>query len=164
MLHGKPWRSLCALALILAFAAVVAPPPTARAEIPDTLKRPAGAIVVPEKFLRRWDPVTIFFEQDVGPQGGGPEDAPGKFVVFDPPQPGSFTWLDARTLQFRPVEPWPALTHFDWRIGDRSARLATLLPAPSQTIPADGATALPDVDSITLTSPNRSTPASSPRC
>ena len=36
-----------------------------------TVVRPAGAVMVPEKFLRRWDPITVFFDQDTGPAAGG---------------------------------------------------------------------------------------------
>ena len=65
-----------------------------------TVVRPAGAIMVPEKFLRRWDPITIFFEQDTGPAEGGAEDDPKKFVTLVPAHAGAATWLNARTLQF----------------------------------------------------------------
>src|ERR1041385_5439774 len=108
-------------------ALVLAAPQPVRAELTDTLKRPAGAVVIPDKFLRRWDPITIFFDRDTGPAAGGPEDAPQSVVGLTPPQPGAYTWIDARTLQFRPAEPWPALTAFEIRAGDRSARLVTLL-------------------------------------
>src|ERR1700722_5453779 len=117
MSYGRSRLALCVLALLLAFTPGIAPPTAARADMPDTLKRPAGAVIVPERFLRRWDPVTIFFDEKTGPDSRGPEDAPGRFVEMTPPHPGAFTWLDARTLQFRPAEPWPALTQFDWTIG-----------------------------------------------
>src|SRR3954471_24454195 len=42
----------------------------------DQLKRADGAKVVPDRFLRSWDPVTLFFDQDLGPAAGGPEDHP----------------------------------------------------------------------------------------
>src|SRR5262249_40806521 len=76
-----------------------------------------------------------------------------------PRQPGAFTWLNARTLQFRPAEAWPALGAFTWRVGDRQVRLITLLPAPLKTIPAEAASELPPVDSLTLVMPQPVDPA-----
>jgi len=38
----------------------------------DAVQRADGARVVPEKFLRDWDPVTVFFDSDAGPKNGGP--------------------------------------------------------------------------------------------
>ena len=55
-----------ALTLALSHSNAVAQPPSA------TPKRPAGAtgtVIVPDHFLRRWDPVTIFFDRDLGPAG-----------------------------------------------------------------------------------------------
>src|ERR1700730_18452774 len=82
-------------------------------------QRPAGAqgtIVVPDRFLRRWDPVTVFFAEDRGAAGGGPEDHPERFVALTPAHPGAFQWLDARTLQFRPAEPWPPLSRSSLKV------------------------------------------------
>jgi hypothetical protein len=73
------------------------------------LVRPAGAtgtVVVPDRFLRRWDPVTVFFVRDVGPAKGGPEDHPERLVTTSPTHPGAFTWIDARS--------WRA-SHGPWR-------------------------------------------------
>src|SRR5215467_11551742 len=142
--QGRRTLTLLALALAVLVAAMSA----ASAE---DVARPAGAILVPDKFLRSWDPVTIFFDADTGPADGGPEDDPGKYATISPPHPGAFTWLGARTLQFRPAEPWPPLTRFIWTVGGRSVPLATLMPAPSQTIPANGATDLDPVTAIALT-------------
>jgi uncharacterized protein YfaS (alpha-2-macroglobulin family) len=159
MSYGKNGLAPLAFVLFVVTAAAFGAASPGRAEVPDTLKRPANAFVVPEKFLRRWDPVTIFFDRDTGPAKGGAEDDPARFVAMTPAHPGAFTWLDARTLQFRPAEPWPALAHFDWRIGGREMRLVTLLPAPTQTLPADGATALANVESVTLVMPEPVDPA-----
>ena len=30
-----------------------------------TVKQPQGASIVPERFLRRWDPVTLFFSRNI---------------------------------------------------------------------------------------------------
>ena len=159
MSYGKNRLARLALAVLVVILGSAAPAPPAPAEVPDTLKRPAGAVVVPEKFLRRWDPVTIFFDRDIGPGSGGPEDNAGRFVEMTPAHPGAFTWLNARTLQFRPAEPWPALANVQWKIGNRQIRLITLLPPPTRSLPADGATSLPDVDAVTLTMPEPVDPA-----
>ncbi|MBI3776433.1 MAG: alpha-2-macroglobulin [Gammaproteobacteria bacterium] len=109
-----------------------------------------SARVIPDQFLRRWDAVTIFFEQDLGPAGGGAEDHAGRWVQFSPAHPGAYTWLNARTLQFRPAEPWPPLTQFAWRVGERTTTLPTLMEAPGRTVPEEGAEGLDAIERITL--------------
>ena len=101
------WRRaarLAALAALLGGAARAA-------DLPAAPARPAAAadaiVVVPEQFLRRWDPITIFFPDARGPAAGGAEDRPERFVALSPAPAGAFTWLDARTLQFAPADPWP---------------------------------------------------------
>jgi uncharacterized protein YfaS (alpha-2-macroglobulin family) len=136
-------------------------PAQAAAETPIQVRRPAGetgTVIVPNHFLRRWDPVTIFFARDVGPAQGGPEDHPERVVTMSPAQPGAFTWLDARTLQFKPAEPWPSLQRVTWHITgtggpETSVTLATLMAAPVQTNPRDGAEGLGSFDEMTLTFP-----------
>ena len=115
------------------------------------VQAPAGAAVIPEHFLRRWDPVTFFFEKGTGPAAGGPENQPEHFVKSSPAMPGAWTWLDSRTLQFRPAEPWPALSRFDFSAQGRTFRLITLMEPPTQTIPADREEGLDPVERITLT-------------
>src|SRR5258708_15595715 len=54
--------------------------------------RPAhrsGTVVVPDRFLRRLDPVTVFFDRDLGPAAGGPEDDPARWVKVAPRHPRS---------------------------------------------------------------------------
>ncbi|MBI4350836.1 MAG: alpha-2-macroglobulin [Elusimicrobia bacterium] len=107
--------------------------------------------VIPEHFLRRWDPVTIFFSQERGPKEGGPEDQPERFVTVDTDHPGSYRWLDGRTLQFQPSEPWPSLSRFIWTADKKTTALFTLMEAPVLTDPADLAEGLEQVKNITLT-------------
>ncbi|HEX4954482.1 MAG TPA: alpha-2-macroglobulin family protein [Thermoanaerobaculia bacterium] len=118
--------------------------------------RPAGSrgtVLVPDHFLRSWDPVTIFFDRDLGPAKGGPEDRPERWVRFTPAHPGAFTWLDSRTLQLRPAEAWPALTRFRFQLEGRTTELVTLLPAPVETWPWDGAEGLERVERVELRFP-----------
>lgn len=134
--------------------------PAAPASVPAVraagVHRPAGAkgnVIVPDTFLRRWDPVTVFFSGDTGPDTGGPEDHPDRFVTFSPSHPGAFQWLDARTLQFRPASPWPPLARVMVRVEGAKATLNTLMSAPISTIPSDGDESLESVELITLTFP-----------
>jgi hypothetical protein len=118
------------------------------------LARPPGlarAANVAGSVLRRWDPVTIFFARDVGPAAPGPEDHPERFVALAPAHPGAFAWLDRRTLQFRPAEPWPPLARFTWTVERKAVRLTTLMASPTRTSPADDAVGLGVVDAVTLT-------------
>jgi alpha-2-macroglobulin len=115
--------------------------------------RPAGTtgtVIIPDHFLRRWDPVTIFFAHDAGPPNGGPEDQPQRLVSMNPRHPGAFAWLDARTLQFRPAEPWPSLARFQWKAEETTATLTTLMATPIETLPANGADGINAVNEITL--------------
>ncbi len=115
--------------------------------------KPGTTTVVPDEFLRRWDPLTIFFAAPTGPAAGGAEDAPARFVQLAPAQPGAFTWLDARTLQFRPAEPWPPLATVTVKVEGKSFRLSTLMAAPTASEPRHGAEGLPPIETIGLTFP-----------
>jgi hypothetical protein len=116
----------------------------------DQLRRADGARVVPEKFLRGFDPVTIFFDHDVGPKRGGPEDAHEKFVKLSPEPAGEWRWIGARALQFRPAEAWKPLQRVSVEAGGVASRLVALLPTPSSTEPSDGAEPRADLETITL--------------
>lgn len=120
----------------------------------EAVRRPAGspaALLIPDHFLRSWDPVTVFFDRDLGPAQGGAEDRPERFVRMSPLHPGAFTWLDARTLQFKPAEAWPPLARFTWKAAGQTAILTTLMAAPLETLPANNQEGLEKVESITMT-------------
>jgi len=114
--------------------------------------KPGQPTVVPDHFLRRWDPVTVFFPQPAGP-AGGPEDKPERLVRLTPAHPGAWTWLDARTLQFRPAEPWPPLQRFTVTAGGATTTLDTLMSPPSSTQPAEGEEVAAPVRTVTLEFP-----------
>lgn len=145
------------LACVLALAATLVLVSRGAAQKPPRMPvaaRPAGAagtVIVPDKFLRRWDPVTIFFARDTGPAGGGTEDHADRYVTLSPEHPGAFEWLDAATLQFRPAEPWPPLSRSTWKTEGKSVTLTTLMEAPLATIPAAETEGLEKVETITLT-------------
>jgi hypothetical protein len=79
--------------LLLAFCAAVACAQPLRAEAPpvfDRVQRADGARIAPDRFLRAYDPLTVFFPGDTGPKAGGAEDAPAKYVALDPPVSGEW--------------------------------------------------------------------------
>ena len=116
----------------------------------------SGTVVVPDRFLRRWDPVTVFFAADPrGAQGGkaGPEDHAERFVRMAPGHPGAWSWVDARTLQFKPAEPWPPLQRFTFTAGPAVTTLDTLISPPAKTLPGENEEVADPVKSITLVFP-----------
>jgi len=120
-------------------------------ELVDNSLQPKDTVVVPDRFLRRWDPVTVFFNSARGKRAGEAEDNPGKYLSVEPAHPGAYTWLDEKTLQFRPAEPWPPLSKYEWQIEGKILRLNTLMSAPLSSQPRHGAQNLNDIDDITLT-------------
>ena len=121
------------------------------AELVDNTLKPEGSMLVPDTFLRSWDPVTVFFDSSQGRQAGSPEDHPQKFIQLEPDHPGAFTWLDKKTLQFRPAEPWPPLAKYRWTVSGKSTALNTLMSAPISSQPAHNQTGMNQVEDITLT-------------
>ncbi len=141
-----PWLLLLAFLLLPCLArASDGPPPL------DQVQRADGVLVVPDHFLRRWDPVTIFLPADTGPAQAAPEDHPERFVTLTPEQSGAWRWLGPRVLQFRPAEPWTPLRRVTLTAGSRTATLISLLPEPLRTAPADQPEGIANLDTISLT-------------
>ncbi len=138
------------LALFLGVFALAANAPL-RAENLDFTQRADGARVVPERFLREWDPITIFFAADAGPKNGGPAEAHEKFATIADEPAGEWRWLGPRALQFRPAEPWAPLKRVTIRTGGAETRLVSLLPTPVSTLPAAGADPAPELTQFALT-------------
>ncbi len=149
-MNGSGWSLV--LGLLLASASlrpgVAQVPP-----VLDRLQRADGAKLVPDRFLRRWDPVTVLFDRDAGPADGGPEDAPERLVGLVPAKPGAWTWLGPRTLQFRPTEPWEPLRRQVVRLGGADTTLVPLLSPPTATGPTDAVNGTTDLDTVSLTFP-----------
>jgi hypothetical protein len=124
--------------------------PTASAQAPAGEGK-GKVVVLPESFLRGYDPITIFFTGDTGPKAGGPEDHPGRVVKLEPQAPGEYRWVDARTLLFRPAVPWPALEKFQVTAGGAVKVLHTLMVRPTDTVPREGAADLAALEEVTLT-------------
>ncbi len=111
----------------------------------------AGKLVIlPESFLRGYDPVTIFFPKAMV-SGQGPEDHPERYVRMEPAEPGAFNWADSKTLIFVPVTPWPPLASFTVSAGGAERKLFTLLAPPISIDPSDGERDLEPVEEVTLT-------------
>ncbi|AVA26357.1 MULTISPECIES: MG2 domain-containing protein [unclassified Rhizobium] len=123
----------------------------------DVLQRADGVKIVPEKFLRAYDPVTIFFPTDTGPATGGPEDSPERFVTMEPAAAGAWQWLGPRALQFRPADKWQPLARVKIKMlghekdAGTETELIPLLPVPVSTVPAAAGDPVNELDQITLT-------------
>ncbi|WP_421994627.1 MG2 domain-containing protein, partial [Roseococcus sp.] len=157
-------RSLLGLLALLMVPMALAQVPgnqTPANQVPvlDRAARADGATVIPDRFLRRWDPVTVLFDRDRGPAAGGPEDAPERLVALEPPIPGEWLWLGPRALQFRPTEPWQPLRRVSLTVEGRTTRLVPLLPAPVQTQPGPDEEGIAGLDTIVLTFPDPVDPA-----
>ena len=139
---------LAALLFLLATPALAQVPPTL-----DRLQRADGTQVLPDHFLRRWDPITVLFGRDAGPAQGGPENDPDRVVTLAPAKPGAWTWLGPRTLQFRPTEPWEALRRETVTLDGKATTLVPLLTPPTATGPSTDANGTADLDTIALTFP-----------
>lgn len=141
------------------FSLNAAPAPQSRDEIHvDHTIGKDKLSVVPDKMLRGYDPVTVFFPSDRGPAKGGPADQPGGLMSFQPDHPGEYRWLDARTLQFLPAEPWPALTRYKLSVSGSEFQLVTLMAPPVALSPADEASGLEPVKEIILDFAHRMDP------
>ncbi|MBN2431027.1 MAG: hypothetical protein JXQ27_06105 [Acidobacteria bacterium] len=117
--------------------------------IDHTLGKSAISIV-PDTFLRGYDPITIFFPDDRGPAGGGPLDQPGDLFRLSPAHPGEYRWVDARTLQFLPTTPWPALDRFTVVTAGARITLVTFMHPPRQVQPAPGSEGLDPIRDVNL--------------
>src|SRR5690242_1293187 len=101
----------------------------------DLGQRPAGGLkLLPEQFLRGYDPVTVYFAEDQVPAKANADDGAQRLKIV-PEWPGQYFWVDRRTLQFRPAEPWPALARFQLEAGGARKILTTMMAAPSAMSP-----------------------------
>jgi alpha-2-macroglobulin len=138
--------------LIRALPFVVLAVLTAAAPALSAQDTPASSLV-PDRFLRGYDPITISYSRAAGPQSGGPADGPGEWLRVMPPVAGEYRWLDSRTIQFLPAVPWPALKEFRIQARDRTYTLLTMMVPPSNMNPAPGAAGLEPIGSFTLQFP-----------
>ena len=138
-------------ALVATLGAAVA---LAQYQPADQGQRPQGGglKVLPESFLRGYDPVTVYFSSDVvGPEATG--DDGEKYLKLTPGWPGAYTWVDRRTLHFRPAEPWPALARFQVDAQGTRKVLTTMMSPPQAMAPSPGSEGLRPFRVVTLTFP-----------
>lgn len=119
----------------------------------DLGQRPAGGLkVLPEQFLRGFDPVTVYFTDDQVPAKANADDGSKRLKIV-PEWPGQYFWVDRRTLQFRPAEPWPALARFQLEASGTRKVLTTMMSAPSAMSPGPGTEGLRPFRVVTLSFP-----------
>ena len=111
--------------------------------------------VVPEIFLRGYDPVTIFFPEERRPNTDEPVDDPGELLQIDPAHPGEYRWLDGKTLQFLPTLRWPAMRRFTVTVSGVPHTLVTLMAAPKSISPSGGSQELEPIQEIQLSFADR---------
>ena len=114
-----------------------------------------GVTVVPEIFLRGYDPVTVFFPEESRPEADEPADDPGALLQIEPDHPGEYRWLDAKTLQFLPTIRWPALRRFTMTVNGVAHTLVTLMAAPKRISPSGGSQELEPIQEIQLSFADR---------
>ena len=114
-----------------------------------------GVTVVPEIFLRSYDPVTIFFPEESRLSTDELADDPGELLQIEPDHPGEYRWLDAKTLQFLPTIRWPALRRFTISVNGVAHPLVTLMAAPKSIAPSSGSQELEPIQEIKLSFPDR---------
>ncbi len=122
---------------------------------PDHLLGKEETVIVPERFLRGYDPVTVFFNSPPIGEKKGPEDRPEALVergVFElrPGHPGELIWIDAQTLQFIPTIPWTALSQYTIAVQGKEHPLVTFMSEPVQIVPESGSTRLDPVQEMTI--------------
>jgi alpha-2-macroglobulin len=118
----------------------------------DVGQRANGSKILPESFLRGFDPVTVYYSDDQVAARANADDGASRMKLV-PSWPGQYFWVDRRTLQFRPAEPWPALARFQIEGGGTNKVLSTMMAAPTSMIPTNGSEALKPFRVITLTFP-----------
>jgi hypothetical protein len=141
-------RSVVALSLALSTVALAQYVPA------DQGQRPADSStrILPESFLRGYDPITVYFPSDQVADRAAADDGAMRMKLA-PEWPGSYQWVDRRTLQFRPAEPWPALARFNVDVSGTRRTLTTMMSAPSAMAPSSGTTGLKPFRTLTLTFP-----------
>ena len=120
----------------------------------DQGQRPAsgGTSLLPEQFLRGFDPISVYFPSDQVADKANADDG-AKRLKISPDWPGAYVWVDRKTLQFRPAEPWPALARFSLEAGGARKILTTMMSAPSAMSPSPGSEGLRPFRVLTLTFP-----------
>ncbi|MFP4363853.1 MAG: hypothetical protein ACLFR1_08285, partial [Spirochaetia bacterium] len=110
----------------------------------------SGFSVLPESYLRGWDPITVYFSQERGPDRGGPMDGASSTFTITPDWPGEYRWINSTTVQFLPAEAWPPMQSFTVSTAEGSSRLVTMMDPPVSMSPSNGQSRLEPVSVIQL--------------
>ena len=78
------WLFLLSLFLLSSVATAAVDQPYLQLPAKGTVSAPRDTQIIPKTFLRRWDPVTIFFDRDVGPDS--PRSPPAERRSPRPPR------------------------------------------------------------------------------
>ncbi len=146
-------KTLISRFLFLALLLVMTTPVWAASPGDQNTVRPTaqrGDTIVPDRWLRTFDPITVFFDSSTGPVDPSTELNPERWVDMKPAHPGGWRWLNAKILQFSPSEPWPAYTTYHLRAGGAKATLQTLAAGPVRTVPEQNELDVPPVEMIKL--------------
>ena len=147
-------KKLCLLSIV--FSLLLIPSAFGQNDARTHLLGQTETTVVPERFLRGYDPITVFFSAPpLGLDKKGPEDHPDYLAereVFQlaPEHPGELIWIDAKTLQFIPTIPWTALSRYTVHAQGKAHPLVTFMREPVQIVPESGSRALDPVKEMTL--------------
>ena len=135
--HHISKKAFCRLALVagLTVFAMINAKAETTPPVFDLAPKTDSVRVAPDKILRSYDPITIFFTRDVGPQTARSEDAADKYVKLSPEVAGEWRWLGPRALQFRPAEPWTPLARYNVHYNNLDVKLISLLPSPVSASP-----------------------------
>jgi len=107
-------------------------------------------MIMPQSFLREYDPLTIMYPDEMHSEGAGPLDKPQEFLTMKPVHPGEYRWLDSRTIEFRPSVPWQPMQTYNIKVKGMSKALTALLMPPRSIFPSSGSTGLDPVSRIML--------------
>jgi len=110
--------------------------------------RESVVTILPNAYLREYDPITVIFSRDVVHGPVGPVKPPDELLSITPAHSGEFIKVDSRTLEFRPAVPWEPICQYRV-VSQKSVReLVTFLPIPRSVAPAHGSTGLEPVSAV----------------
>lgn len=144
---------LCVLGLSLVSMAAHATPTTPS----------VSATILPKRFVRQYDPITVVFSHSVRPKNAVFAQQGERFLRIRPQRSGVYRWINSKTLEFRPSMPWPGFSRIGVHVPQgvtasvgqlqqaQHRVLRTLLPRPRSMYPRPGSRDARNVRRIQLT-------------
>jgi alpha-2-macroglobulin len=120
------------------------------ADLQQVKNSSSQVMIMPESYLREYDPLTIMYSGDMNPSGAGPLDKPEQYLSLKPSHPGEYRWLDPRTIEFRPAVPWQPMQNYTVKVQGVSKTLTVLLMPPISVFPSSGSAELDPVSRVML--------------